>query len=284
MDFGSGDRHAIARNHHHGIRHRRARRFFRNGVNHNNAACLAVLFERFRGEPLACLRPLHILECDSHAFLPTRIENRRLQRRAPRRVGIAFRGDVKALLLRSGNHLDQLRRVLQPHAGDVNDMQRRASCRSGRNHFLDSRKPRHWFFNSSIAQMDMHRRSVLGGDAEHFHDFRVRRGGGVIHAHSLSQSAAPKSFFHQIRHAGKLFCRCLTVRGVSGRQKRTGIVHHFHAHGDVPDAHAKIDQRLPFPRAVPLVDVVRSCLKFKRSRHSIVRLKLVIPRLLSMLV
>ena len=67
-------------------------------------------------------------------------------------------------------------------------------------------------------------------------------------------------------------------------ETRSGIVHHFHAHGDVADAYAEIDQRLPFPRGIPFGNIIGSGLEFQRSRHAVMGLKLIVARLLPVLV
>ena len=74
------------------------------------------------------------------------------------------------------------------------------------------------------------------------------------------------------------------MRGVSRGEPRPRIVQHFNAHGDVADADAEIDQRLAFPRGVPPVYVVRAYLELQRSRHAIVRLKLIVAGFLPVLV
>ncbi len=107
-------------------------------MNDHDSALLAVFLKSFHGQTLAGISPLHIFVGYSHIFLPSGIEDGGLQRGAPCGVGITLRGDVKTVFLRAFNHRDELRRVLQAHAGDVHDVNRSARRRGSGDDFLES--------------------------------------------------------------------------------------------------------------------------------------------------
>ena len=74
------------------------------------------------------------------------------------------------------------------------------------------------------------------------------------------------------------------MRGVAGGQKISRVVHDLHAHGNVADADAVVDQGFIFARGVPGVYIVSADFEFERSGDAIVGLKLVIARCLAVFV
>jgi hypothetical protein len=92
----------------------------------------------------------------------------------------------------------------------------------------------------------------------------------------------PKTLFHIGFHFGEFcgasFAVCCIARGEQASRR---IVQNFHSHGNMPDAHAEIDQRLPFPLRIPTGYISGSCLQLERSRDAIVGLELIIPGLLA---
>ena len=132
--------------------------------------------------------------------------------------------------------------------------------------------------------MNVNRSLVFCSHAEDLQDFPARRRRCVGDSHSHRQSATLQAYFDSAINLGE-FLRCsLAVRRVCNRKKSPRIVHHFHAHGNVADARAKINQRFPFPRRVPAVDVVGPSLEFQRCRHSVVCLVSIFLRCLPMFV
>ena len=65
--------------------------------------------------------------------------------------------------------------------------------------------------------------------------------------------------------------------GVTRWEKAARVVHDFHADGNVADAGAEIDQRLPFPGGIPLLDVCYARFQFQRSSYAVVSLELIVP-------
>ena len=72
--------------------------------------------------------------------------------------------------------------------------------------------------------------------------------------------------------------------GITGWEKVSWVVHHFHAYRNVAYAYAKVDERFAFALGVPCVYVVSTDFQFERSGYAIVRLKLIVARFLGMLV
>ena len=72
------------------------------------------------------------------------------------------------------------------------------------------------------------------------------------------------------------------MRGIAARKPRAGIVKHRDTDGNVPDAHAVVDESSALPGGVPTVDVGRTHLEFKGRRHAVKRLKAVGFRRLAM--
>src|SRR6266404_5878647 len=70
-------------------------------------------------------------------------------------------------------------------------------------------------------------------------------------------------------------------RVAGGKHAALWVTHNFHADGNVADANAKIDERLPFPDGVPAVDIVGAGFKFKRGRDPVASLIFIIARLLA---
>ena len=74
------------------------------------------------------------------------------------------------------------------------------------------------------------------------------------------------------------------MSGITGGEKVSGVVHHFHAYGDVAYAYPKVDKRFAFTLGVPGIYVVGADFEFERSGYTIVSLKLIVARFLGMLV
>jgi len=103
----------------------------------------------------------------------------------------------------------------------------------------------------------MYGRTVLRGDAEHFNDFPVGGAGRVIDAHAFRQRALAKTFVHSARNFGELFGRSSAMgRFAGGKHAALRVAHNFHADGNMADAYAEIDERLPFSEGIPTIDVV----------------------------
>src|ERR1700730_2129594 len=133
--------------------------------------------------------------------------------------------------------------------------------------------------------MDMDGGAVLSSDSEHFHNFPVGGAWRVIHAHAFGESAPLKAFVHQGDDFGELFGRSSVVSGVAGGEHTAlGVAHHFHAHGNMANAYAKIDQGLPFPEGVPASNVIRSSFELERCGDAVAGLELVVARLLAVFV
>src|ERR1700737_4070384 len=82
MNFRSLDAHAIAGDHHHGIRNRCAHDRFWNRIDDDDSSFLAIFVEGFRGQAFSGLGPLQIFVSYAHSLLPAWIEDRRGQVRA----------------------------------------------------------------------------------------------------------------------------------------------------------------------------------------------------------
>ena len=138
MYFPAGDWHSVAPDHHGRIANRRTRRFFRDRKDHHRSALFSILRETLRRQPLTRFRPLDVFIRNSLPLLPAFIKNCRLQRRASCRVRITFRGYVQASRARSLDHRKQCRRISQPHARNVYNMQRRSGGYRVGDYFLQS--------------------------------------------------------------------------------------------------------------------------------------------------
>jgi len=71
--------------------------------------------------------------------------------------------------------------------------------------------------------------------------------------------------------------------GVSAGKEIPRIVHDSHAHRDMPRADSEVDQAFAFAVSVPTIDVVGADLQFEGCSHTVVCLKLITARILSML-
>ncbi len=125
---------------------------------------------------------------------------------------------------------------------------------------------------------------VLRRHAEHIQDFFISRGFGVGGPKADGNSAALQRFLDQGADLFPLFRCCHTVCCVPARQQSTRVVHHGHARGNVPGARSEIDARLPFPFAVPLIDIGNSNFKLERRRHAVRGFRGIVFRVLPMLV
>src|SRR6185369_3332244 len=155
---------------------------------------------------------------------------------------------------------------------------------SGCDYFFEASESGVRFFYAAITQVNMHRRPVFCGEAEHLDNFSVSSGGGIVDAHAFGERALPKSFLNATADGRKFFRSGGATRSVSSREKAAGVVHHFHADGNVADAGAEIDQRLPFPGGIPLRYVCYTRFQFQGRRDAIVRLELIVAGLLAMFV
>ena len=110
-------------------------------VHDHHAPGLPVAREALRRQPLAGLLPLQALVADAVGRLPVAVEERGLDRRRTRRVGVGLRGDVHTVGARAA---DQREHRLDLPEGDgvhVHHVQRRARRRRVRHHFLHADEP-----------------------------------------------------------------------------------------------------------------------------------------------
>src|SRR5216684_1043745 len=131
--------------------------------------------------------------------------------------------------------------------------------------------------------MNVDRSVCFRGEPKHIDDLTVRCGFRVVDPHSYGQRTASQSFSDLPLDLRKLFRRSRAMSGVPSRQECTGIVHHSHSNGNVPDADAEVNECLPLSLRVPPVDGIRSNLQLKRCRYSIARFELIISGLLPVL-
>ncbi len=131
----------------------------------------------------------------------------------------------------------------------------------------------------------MDRGAILSSEPEHFHDFPVRCARRVVHAHAFGERALPKPLFDHGGNLGEFLRGRSTMRSVArGKHAGLRVAHHFHADGNVADAYAEIDERLPFPSGVPAVHVVGAGFELEGCGDAIAGLELVIARFLAMFV
>ena len=190
MNLRSCDLRTVARNHYYRVGYRGTHRLFRNREDHHAPAFFPVFRKSFRCQPLACLHPSNILVRNSLPLLPTLIENRGLQARASRRVGITLRGHIQSATSGSLHHSNQNRCVPQPHASDVNDMQRRSRRSGVCNHFLQSNQTRRRLFQSCMSQVHVHRSFRRRRNSKHAQNLIVRRCCRVVDSHAHRKRAA----------------------------------------------------------------------------------------------
>src|SRR6202453_3702387 len=117
--------------------------------------------------------------------------------------------------------------------------------------------------------MNVNRCLVLCRYAKHFYDFPASRRWCVGDSHSKGQSATLQARLYSSLYVQEFFGCCFSVCCVATRQKTSGIVHHFHPHGNMANAHTEINQRFALPFSVPAVDIVRPDFKLERSRDTV---------------
>src|SRR5579883_3049847 len=126
--------------------------------------------------------------------------------------------------------------------------------------------------------------AVRSGNFEDVDDFGVSCGSGVVHAHADGERAALKTAVdggvNLLEFGGSGFA----VSRIAEGEKHTGIVHDGHAHGDVANADAVVDEGVTFTFGIPIVDVIGANFEFERSGDAVVSLEFVIARLLTMFV
>jgi len=224
---------------------------------------------------------LQIAKADAALFrLPAFIENRRADVGHARRVGIHLRGHVQPTAPRARDHLQAQRCLPQTHAGDVDYVQCRA--RGGRvgDHLLHpidhARLDR-----PSIPYVNVDRGLPLGRQPEQFQNLGASCQRHISDPHADAQRAIVQALAYQFVDLAALLRRGGAFGGIV-RQQRAAIVHYRHARRNVPGCGAEVDQRLPFPGAIPLRHRRNTHLHFERGGYAIPGFEAVVLRRLPM--
>jgi len=107
---------------------------------------------------------------------------------------------------------------------------------------------------------------------------------GVVDAQADGESAALESVAHAVIDFGEFLRSGFAMSSVAGGQEISRVVHHLHAHGNVADADAVVDQGFVFAGGVPVVDIVGADFELERGGDAVVGLKLIIARRLAVFV
>ena len=119
------------------------------------------------------------------------------------------------------------------------------------------------------AQVDEAGGARMRGGAKHFQDFPVRRGGRVLDSQADAGGAAREALRDLAAARGDLVIRSGAMCGIAGGQEAAGILHHAHAHRNVADRSAIIDQRLSLAVVVPGIHIGDAYLHFERGGDAV---------------
>src|SRR2546423_1526108 len=126
---------AIACNHHQLIGNHLVQHFLRIGEDQHRlwSARIVEFVEAFFGQVLSCVWKNQVTVTDaSLPFLPSRVEDRRVDKSHTRDVWIRFGGYIESAGPRSFDHGKALRSLTQASAIDVDNVQRSAADGRGR--------------------------------------------------------------------------------------------------------------------------------------------------------
>src|SRR3984893_10361203 len=103
----------------------------------HHPALLPIAGEAFGGEPFTGSYPLQVFVVDTQLSLPIAFENRGVKPCHSSRVGIALRRDIDPSRTSLPNHFQNVRRIVESHAGYVNNLQWRPGQSRRRENFLE---------------------------------------------------------------------------------------------------------------------------------------------------
>ena len=128
------------------------------------------------------------------------------------------------------------------------------------------------------------RRAHTAGDVEHIGNLGARRLRCVGHAEAHADGAPRESPGEARSNLDDLQRRRFLARCGSAWQEGAGVLHHHHPDGNVADARAEVDRRLPRALRVPRIDIRRADFEFERRGNAVGGLSHVVGGRLAVLV
>ena len=202
---------------------------------------------------------------DAQDALPTGIEQGGVDGGHAGGVGVQLGRDIELTGAGFGDHCEQARREAQPVAGDVGDVDRRAGEGGSGDHLFE----RGHALVTRGAQVDEAGGAGMGGGAKHLQDFPAGRAGRVLQSHADAERAAGEALLDLAAALGDLGIGGGAMGGVAGGQECAGVVHHAHAHGDVADGCAVVDEGLGLALIVKGVHIGHAHFELERGGHAI---------------